>query len=276
MNEAPTSPATATTPHSHIIAAKAKAMPDQDPIAAKQAELESEQVKVALLQEELKALKTNIAEFQQNTAGYDVEYNDFIHNRDELNKLALQKQEIADAVLNPSDITKIDKLIQDFDDNLESEGKKVEDAEKNSDSSRLAAETANTLLQSNHDVYENLKTSLKNAKTKLAGIKSLIDQANQMEAKGNYVVLHFLAKEASTMLSSKDITDIVSADKFPGKLKDAQEAAETARKAFAQKQSEAKQASDAFKAIGQKHDTALASRRAELLKSLAEFKQTGV
>ncbi len=221
-------------------------------------------------------MKVNIAEFQQNTAGYDAAYNAIIHNRDELKKLAAQKQEIADAVINPSDITQIDKLIQDFDDNLESEGKEVENAGNNSDSARQAAENANTLLQTKLNVYENLKTSLKNAETKLKGIKNLIELANQMEAKGNYVVLHFLAKEASTMMLSKEITGIVSADKFPGQLKDAQEAVEIARKAFAQKQSEAKQASDAFKAISQKHDAALASRRTELLKNLAEFKQTAV
>lgn len=262
------SPASKTAPKN-----AAKTTPDEE-LAAKQAELEKAQVGITLLQDDIKALKANITDFVQTLAGYDTSYKAMIQELADLTGLINQKKEIADAVIKDN-IAEIDKLVADFDKGLEQERLNVQQAETLSQSTSIAAKVANDLLRTKQDAYDSLKKSPKDAAAKLKEVRSVIDQANQMEAKGNYVVLHFLANEADALAKADEIKHLKSPPDFSKALEDTQNETEGARQDAAKKKNEAEQTLAAFVALNKNHEAAKASRRADLLKMLNDFKPAG-
>jgi DNA repair exonuclease SbcCD ATPase subunit len=238
---------------------KAKLQTNQDSILSLQTENAGIQAQITILEKKM-------AEIQKATAGYDKAAADMTRELDDYKALISRKHTIAEITIRELK-EPIEKKILDFDKNLADRDKAVTTATDNAAQAAADSDKAILAIRDKESAYTALQNQPKTLETKLKDLKVLIDQVAKAEAQDDFVAMYFYLREAA--LQAEGIV-IPTPDDYKKQLVAGQSQIEAATTEAAAKKAGADTAATATVDAKKAYDTALASRRSDLLKVLHE------
>jgi hypothetical protein len=220
------------------------------------------------IQAQIKTLEAKRAEIQKATDGYDKAAADMKQELDAQKAAVGKKRGIAEfAIKDLKD--QLDQKILDFDKALADQGKTVAAAADTAATAVAAVEKATQEARDKQAEYTTLQNVPKSVGSKLTELKLLVDEVAKAEAQDDFVAMYFYLREAA--LQADGIV-IPTPEDYKKQLVASQAEIEAANIATAAKKADSNKAAavaaDAKKAL----DSALTSRRLNLLKVLHEVK----
>jgi len=227
--------------------------------------------KAAIAESAIKTAEAQLAEVAKATEGYDKSGPQMQHELDDDEKAIAKKRSLAES--NIKDLKDaIDKKIAEFDKALAAQGKAAGSAADAAAKARAAADGAMQDLQDKQAAFAALKDNPKAAAAKLKELKGLLNEIAKAEAQDDSVAVYLYVVEAAALA---DDMSIAAPDAYRAQLVDSQSQIEKAKNAAAAKKADFDKANAAAAGARKKFETALASRRADLLKVLREVKAPG-
>jgi len=250
-------------------------MPDEKDLEKLRAAYKKLQDNIAVLQQqaagahaELMATEALIAEIGKASANYDGPATSMQEEVDAYHAAIGKKRQIAELKVKDLKDT-LDKKITEFDTGLQNQEKAVGAAADTAAKASAASDKAAQALRDKQSAFTALKDQAKTIGVRLNEIKTLLADVAKAEARGDDIAMYFYVTEAAAKV--KDV-HIPTSDEHKKHLLEAQSAVEGAKTAAAAKKADSdKAAADAVDAK-RKHETALASRRTDLLKALHDVK----
>jgi hypothetical protein len=220
------------------------------------------------IQAEIKILEDKRAEIQKATQGYDKAATDMKQEFDTIKAVIGKKRGIAEFAIKDLK-NEVDQKIFDFDKALADQSKAVSAAADTAAQAVATVDKATQEARNKQAAYAALQNQPKTLDSKLKETKALIDEVAKAEAQDDFVAMYFYLREAA--LQADGIVILTPGD-YKNQLIAGQAEIEAANAAIAAKKTDSDKAStvaaDAKKAL----DSALASRRLNLLKGLHEVK----
>lgn len=239
----------------------------KDQAQKQQAQIDQMTKDIASIKQDIVVLESGLSEVDQIVKAY-TQGIQAIGDQSDMSKFVDQKSSMAVAALGAGKAA-IDKIVTDFDTDVQAQNKSIADLQTASDQASAAHATAVQTAGDKQLAYNSAKTTLSRIQAGVTDLKNLKNQLNSAEDSGNYGSMYLLVGEIRSALNALVVPT-------PADLQAQLSKALLELKAALNNVRDKKEASDraqaALAGAQKKLDDAKTGRRASLLEAVKNWK----